>query len=141
MAEIFLEQKNEVSGRFAVVEENGTSAWLYLTPTNGEGIERDAFVFSPIEPAEKLNIDEIKNGDTPILTKSVASEEAVIPNVGESDLSFKWSKDGHSVAILYKNRPLAFIKSKEKSSYSKALSKESFFGKPWDQNVYHETFE
>ncbi|WP_156029285.1 hypothetical protein [Shewanella sp. 38A_GOM-205m] len=139
--DIFIEQKNEVSGRFAIIEENGTSAWLYLMPASGKGIDRDAFVFSPIEPAEKLNIDEIKNGDTPILTKSVASESAVITNVTESELSLEWSKDGHSVAVLYKNKPIAFIDSVQKASYSKALKIESFFGKPWDQNTYNEIFK
>ncbi|GAB2894886.1 hypothetical protein GCM10027180_25930 [Microbulbifer echini] len=141
MAEIFIEQRNDTSGRFAIIEENESSAWLYLTPTSGKGIDRDAFIYSPIEPADKLNIDEIKDGGTPILTKSVASESAVLNNIGDSELSIKWSKDGHSVAVFYKNEAIAFIAGKEKSSYSKALSKESFFGKPWDQNVYRATFE
>lgn len=141
MAEIFIEQRNHTSGRFAIIEENGTSAWLYLTPTSGRGIDRDAFIYSPIEPADKLNIEDIKNGDTPILTKSIASESAVITSIGEAELSFKWSQDGHSVAVVYKNDVIAFISGTEKNSYSKALLKESFFGKPWDQNVYQATFE
>src|SRR3989338_625433 len=137
MADIFIEQKNNISGRFAIIEENGTGAWLYLTPMSGEGIDRDAFIYSLIEPAEKLNIDEIKNGDTPILTKAVASELAVITNANESELAFKWSADGNSVAVLYRDDPIAFINSGEKSSCSKSLSKESFFGRPWDQSLYN----
>lgn len=141
MAEIFIEQRNKISGRFAILEENGTSAWLYLTPKSGKGIDRDAFVFSPIEPAEKLNIDEIKNGNTPILTKKFASDSAVIKDITESEISFEWSKDGHSVAVLYKNKPIAFIDSVHKSSFSKALKKEGFFGKPWNQDTYNEIFK
>ena len=36
---------------------------------------------------------------------------------------------------------IAFINNSEKQSYSKSLSKESFFGNPWNQNVYEETFK
>lgn len=106
---IFIEQRNEVSGRFAIIVGNGTSAWIHLTPSPGEGIDSDAFIYSPTEPAEELDIGENKNRETPILTKPVTSDKAVMTNIDDSVLSIKWSHDGHPAAVLYKDIPLAFI--------------------------------
>ena len=140
MAEIFFEERNPVSGRYAILEDNGTSAWLYLTPQSGKGIEKDAFVYSPIEPREVLNKSEIENGKSPILTKNMSSASAVIENATRDQLSLVWSENGESVAVLYEGSPVAMIVEGERTGFSKSLSKDSFFGKPWEQGIYDRYF-
>jgi hypothetical protein len=140
MAELLIKSQNSVSGRSAVVEDNGRSCWLYLTETSGEGIAKDAFVYSPIEPVEKLNIEEIKNGEAPVITNSFASDTAVLTNPDESLLAIVWSSDGHSVSVNYANKPLAFIQGIKLGSYSKSLSKDGAFGQQWNQKEYDGTF-
>jgi hypothetical protein len=140
MAEIFIEEKNTVSGRFAILEENGSSAWLYLTPSSGKGIEKDAFVYSPIEPHKELDKKSIEDGNPPVLIEGVASDTAVIKNVKKENISFSWSKNGESVVVLFNGNPIAMILESTKQSYSKALKKASFFGSPWDQELYNKVF-
>ncbi|MEM7344495.1 MAG: hypothetical protein AAF485_09635 [Chloroflexota bacterium] len=140
MSTLFLENKSPLSQRFVILEDNGTSAWLYLTPASGIGIEKDVLVYSPIEPLDQLNKEDIQAGNPPILIKSAASEAAVIPETNADDFYVVWSQDGESVAVIYKNAPIAMIISTEKYGYSKSLSKASFFGNPWDEARYQSIF-
>jgi hypothetical protein len=140
MAEILIKSQNAVSGRYAVIEDNGSSCWLYLSDISSEGIAKDAFVYSPIKPQEKLNIEEIKSGEAPVLTNSFASESAVLINPDETLLTIMWSNDGHSVSVKYANNPLAFVQGIKLGGYSKSLSKDGAFGQKWNQTEYDATF-
>lgn len=140
MSEIHIEEKSPISGRVAILEDNGTSAWLYLSPPSGEGIEKDAFAYSSIEPLEELNKSEIENGEAPKLIKNLATPSSVIVGAVESDLGFKWSKNGESVTLLHKGEAISAIYQNYKSGYSKSLSKASPFGNPWDNELYESEF-
>ncbi len=140
MAELFKDECHPVSGRCAILEDNGSSAWLYLTPKSGEGIEKNAFVYSPIEPADELNKEELAKGNPPILYKKIASEDAIINSAIESDFYFKWSSNGESIAVLYKDKPIAMIHEEHLRGFSNALIQKSGFGVPWNQGVYSSTF-
>jgi hypothetical protein len=139
--EIFIESHNPTSRRWAILEGNSNSAWLYLTEAGQPKPDKDAFVYSPIPPIKDLNIEDIKNGESPILTESIASTSAVINSAQAEDFTFLWSTDGESVAVLHKSTPLAMITKDSKSGFSKSLSKESFFGNPWEQSIYNKYFE
>lgn len=141
MAELFKDECHPVSGRCVILEDNGSSAWLYLTPKSGVGIEKDAFAYSSIEPADELNKEELAKGSPPKLYKKIASENAVINSAKESDFSFKWSPNGESVVVLYKDTPIAMIHEEHQRGFSNALSQESGFGEPWNQKVYSSEFE
>jgi hypothetical protein len=124
------------------LEDNGNSAWLYLTKPATQQPEKDAFVYSPVQPIKELNIEEIKEkGTPPILTKELATESSVILNAQSSDFSFKWSNDGESVSVNYKGKPISMIVKGSERGYSTSLRNESFFGKPWDQSVYDQYFK
>jgi len=141
MAELFKDECHPVSGRCVILEDNGSSAWLYMTPKSGEGIENVAFAYSPIEPADELNKEEIAKGNPPALFKKLASDNAVIYSTKESEFSFKWSLNGESIALLYKDNPIAMIYEGNQRGFSKALSQKSIFGEPWSQDVYSSEFE
>lgn len=141
MAEIFLESSNPKTGRKAVFEDNGASSWLYLLVDSGQGIEKDSFVYSPIPPATTFNLSEVEQGAAPILYKEIASSSAYMEIDSESEISFIWSEVNNSVAILIKGEPIAFISDEDQRGYSKSLSKESFFGNPWNQEKYDQLFK
>ena len=96
MAEdIFITDNNPTTKRWAILEDNGNSAWLYLTKPATQQPEKDAFVYSPVQPIEELNIEEIKEkGTPPILTKALATASSVILNAQSGDFSFNWSQLG-----------------------------------------------
>ena len=141
MAEVLKDECHPVSARSVILEDNGNSAWLYLTLKSGEGIEKDAFAYSPIEPIEELNKEELAKGNPPTLYRKIASEYAVINSAKETDFYFKWSTDGESIAVLYKNKPIAMIHKEHKRGFSNALTQASSFGEPWNQKVYSSEFE
>ena len=139
---LFLDSHNPKSNRFAILEDNGSSCWLYLTETGSQRPEKDCFVYSPVEPAQKLNMDAVReSGDPPILTKEVASATAVLRDPLAEEFSIVWATDGESVAVVRREEPVAMIVRDEKRGYSKALAKSSFFGEPWEESTYARYFK
>lgn len=139
--EIFISDNNPSTKRWAILEDNGNSAWLYLTKPGTQQPEKDAFVYSPIQPRAELNKNEIQNGEPPILTKELATKSSVILKAKSTEFSIKWSDDGESVAVIYLGKPISMIVKESKRGYSTSLSKESAFGKPWDQLIYDKHFK
>lgn len=140
MADLFKSECNEVSGRCAVIEDNGSSSWLYLTPKGGQGIDKDAFIYSPISPHKTLDRDWIEAGNPPILSEEYASEFAVIKTPDEKEVILEWSEDGESVAVKIRGEVIAMIASGHERGYSKSLVSSSGFGNPWNSRLYNSIF-
>jgi hypothetical protein len=139
--DIFLQSQNSISGRYAVLEDNGKVAFLYLTEPQIAKPARDAIVYSRIPPASSVDWEQIKRTrEMPPLYKDIASADAVISSPEESEFAFKWSGDGHAVAILRNGIPLAFITMKERLGFSRAVIKPTPLANPWDQNLYSSLF-
>ena len=142
MAEdIFLESQSPVSKRYAVLEDNGKIAFLYLTAPGIRKPMKDAVVYIRVPPVEAIDWERIKkSGETPLLRKDLASPTAVIKNPKASEFKFKWSADGDSVAVLRDGQPLAFATIKERFGYSRAVSITSPLANAWDQARYISLF-
>ncbi|RZU38688.1 hypothetical protein EV700_2623 [Fluviicoccus keumensis] len=139
--EIFIHSHNPTSNRFAILEDNESIAFLYLTEVGTQRPIKDAVAYSRHPLALKVDWEKIKEkGDTPPLSKDVASSEAVIANPSEVEFSFKWSSDGNAVALLRNGKPIAFASASEKYGFSKAISKPSPLANAWDQGLYEVTF-
>jgi len=139
--DIFLDSKHAVSGRFAVLEEMGGTAWLYLTHPELPKPEKDAIVYTRNKLASMEEVQaEARRGQPPPLAKEYASEGAIIPYARLDEFNIKWSFDGQSVAVLRNNVPLTMILADANRGYSKALSKSGPFGEPWDQQIYERVF-
>jgi hypothetical protein len=135
--EIFLESHSPVSKRYAVLEDNGQIAFLYLTEPGRPRPMKDAVVYMRIPPDGEVDWESIKKtGATPLLRKDLASPTAVIKNPKASEFKFKWSIDGESVAVLRNGEALAFATVKERFGYSRAVSVSSPLGNAWDQARY-----
>ena len=142
MAEdIFLESQSPVSKRYAVLEDNGKIAFLYLTEPGIPKPIKDVVVYIRVPPVEAIDWERIKkSGETPLLQKDLASPTAVIKNPKASEFKFKWSADGDSVAVLRDGQPLAFATIKERFGYSRAVSITSPLANAWDQARYISLF-
>ncbi|QJE02089.1 hypothetical protein HH212_20410 [Massilia forsythiae] len=108
--QIFLNSKNAVSGRMAILEDDGQVAHLYLTAPSSRKIERDVILYMRIQPITEGEWKKIMAAkSTPRLTINMASTTAVIEDPAEHEFEFCWSHDGNSVAALRHGMPLAFI--------------------------------
>ena len=136
---VFIESHNSVTNKKAILEDNDRSCWLYLIDSNGQ-IERDTFVYSPIEPNETLDKEKIQNGMPPELITSLASSEAILKNSQEEDFELKWSNDGNSIFVLHNKVPITMLLTTHKYGFSKALKVKSGFGHPWDKELFKDYF-
>ncbi|MEZ9017880.1 hypothetical protein AB6E79_13230 [Vibrio lentus] len=139
---LFLNSYNEVSERYAILDEADQSGVLYLTTPETQKPERDAVAYIQYAPvSEETWKQKTRAGEPPLLHERLASEVAVIAKTAEQDFSFLWSVDGHSVALLYKNEPIAFVTQNEKYGFSKAVVSDSPIVSVWDSEKFNELFE
>ena len=131
---IFLSEQPPATRRWAILEDDGVSAWLYITEPYAEKPAAHCFVYNRIPPIPGSDIAKYRNGPPPV-TVSYASEEAHWPTVDEQDLGVTWSEDGSVAVASLAGEPVAMLRVGERRGYSKALSKEGPFGKPWNDDV------
>lgn len=107
---LFLNSYNEVSERYAVLDEFNLSGVLYLTKPKSQEPIRDAVAYIQYEPlSQKAWRQKVVVGEPPTLHKGQVSKIAIIEKASEQDFSFLWSTDGNSVALLYRSEPIAFV--------------------------------
>ncbi len=137
MMEIFIYSQNSSSGRFAILDDNGRVAYLYLTNTDSQKPFRDAIAYSriPLETREAW-LKGVKKDEAPQLFTEIASETAIIASPNENEFSFIWSSDGHTAALLRNGEPIALVSAHETPGYSKAACKTSALATPWNQEIF-----
>lgn len=137
----FTESYHPASRRHAILQLDGTVAYLYLTAAGTQSLQRDVAVFSTGELVDAATaIAATRAGDPPPLVAEYATPEAVRPAQTFWGLRFLWSDDGESVAVLLGALPLAYVSGQESRGRSRALSATSFFGEPWDELAYRRRF-
>jgi hypothetical protein len=139
MKTLFVSDQNQVSKRWCILEDDGKSAWLYITEPENEKPVGDAFVYNRIDPIPKSRVKDYSEGPPPIC-ESHASDQAQIKNPNASQFSFIWSNNGESVALLSESKPIAMIINSKKDGYSKAVALHGPWGHPWDQDLYDRIF-
>lgn len=138
-AEINLQAQHPKSRRQAVLEDNEKVAYLYLTGANSQVPERDAIAYSRVRLVPAMDWKKMKEtGEPPLLGADIASARAIITFPKQREFTFRWSKDGHSVALLRNGEPIAMVAAADASGYSKAVAKRSRLAKPWDEKRYAE---
>lgn len=137
---LFLSVRSTVSGRHAILEDDGFAVLLYLTAPTDTKPAADCFVYSVVPPTEELVTPHGKSGP-PILLRRFASEVALQPDVPANAHRFEFSPDGHSVAVLVRGEPWAFIARDEPRGYSKSISAVGAFGQPWSQQLFNALFK
>lgn len=138
---IFIEEFSEISKRAARLQLCGFAYYLYLTKAEAPLIDKDALAFMIRKPPNTINWDKLKKKIThPYLSKEYETDKTVIRKIKKEYFAFIWSKNGHSVALLYKNEPIAFIIEEEKIGFSKATNKSSPIVNMWNEDKFHKKF-
>jgi hypothetical protein len=141
-----LAEFHNVSRRHCVFEDDGRSAWLYLTEPAGDEstyapIAGDAFLFNHADPVEPAFVKACaRRGEQPPISIGLATSDAVCQQPSRWNWLLLWSDDGESVAVLRNSEPIAFIRRGEKHGYCKAVAKRGAFGHPWSQCLFDKEF-
>ncbi len=140
--EVFVENKHTKSHCYAILEDDGGTAFLCLIGTNTLKPERDIVVYCRVQPALKVDWKEVeRTGKPPPLSQDDASDKAVIKSPQKADFSLVWSPDGPSVVVLYRRTPWAMMVAASAKGYSRALKRSGAVEHPWDQKVYEQVFK
>lgn len=134
---IWVEEVHPLSGRAAIVADNGRSCWLYLHERANGPVLRAVLCYSPIPPVTKAEFDScVGRGGTPILISEYASPDAVIVERFPDDFAFRWRPDGEAVAVLVRDRVLAVATPEERHGSSVAVARSGPFGDPLVRERY-----
>jgi hypothetical protein len=130
---------SNASGRHATLEDDGYSAWLYLTSQSKHEVIATAFVYSRVELPE-FRVAPLGKSGPPLLLRQFATSVAVQRSVAAEDLRIKFSADGNSAIVFLRGEPWTLVLYDQEHGYSKSLSVAGPFGNPWDEQIYHEHF-
>jgi hypothetical protein len=136
---LFLSVRSTVSGRNAILEDDGFTVLLYLSGAADTKPEADCFVYSVVPPTKEL-VAPHGDGGPPILLQCFASEVAQQVDIPANAHRLQFSPDGHSVAVFIRDQPWAFIACGERRGYSKCISTAGPFGHPWGQRLFDDLF-
>ena len=139
MDDLFLTDQNKVSRRFAVLEDDGNCAWLYLTEPDSRRPVADAWVYNRIE-APSTNDIKSYMGRAPPAAVGYVGNLAQCLEPQSHNWTFLWSVNGESVAIAKDGEPMAYILAGEKRGYSRELIKVGPWGSPWSVELFRKTF-
>ncbi len=136
--DLFLTEQHPGSGRYVVLEDDRTCAWLYLTETGSRRPVADVWVYNRIEAPPVSQVQSFRPNPPPAAV-GYAGPSALITNPTQSEWSFLWSADGHAVAVAKDGEPLAFIRSHDKPGYSRLLVSNGPWGLVWSEAVFQAT--
>ncbi|MBQ4819060.1 hypothetical protein [Aquimarina sp. MMG016] len=126
---IFISYTDPKSNRTIMIEEDDCSVWCHLLQKDKEGIDFDGFLCSVIDPKLlDVNIDDILElGNTPPLSKAFSNKHSYVKNLRKKDIKIYWEED--QITITIRKETYLVMNLKEKTSYSKAISKDGPYGK------------
>lgn len=137
--EVFLSEQHPVSRRWAVLEDDGLSAWLYLTAPDSEQPVADCWIYNRT-PAPESAERYLARGIAPPAPLEVIGGDAVMQVASALKFRLEWAQDGESVALLFDGSLLGFIASGRRHGYSRNLRTSCAWGDPLDETLYHSVF-
>jgi hypothetical protein len=136
---LFLSVQHPESMRHAIVSDEGASVWLYLTEPASSRPSADCWLFNTIPAPTDLSNFQSRNGPPPAIQQfATPSSQRQPPN--PTEVTFLWSSDGHSIALLIKGELFGFICAGDRKGFSKNLLTSGPWGAPVDATLYTAIF-
>ena len=130
----FLSERHPVSRRLAEFDDDGTSAWLYLSGVDGDRPEADAWVYNRVPAPEPDQLERYRGGPPPA-ARGYAGAEALCE---QPEVSL-----GRAVVCRRScggrapRRPaLAFIPAGARRGHSRLLVRSGPWGEIWSEVAY-----
>lgn len=123
------------SGRYAVVEENDGTIWLYLTEDDVRPVA-DVWIRNSTRSAPT----ESKHSPPPA-PPEITTQKASDPiDYETSEWRLDWSDDGDAALLFMDRVPIAFVCAESKYGWHRDLLKESPWGLPWNNEAFRLLF-
>ena len=135
-----LESFNDRSRRVAVFEDDGTSAWLYLSDVDDRKPVADVWVHNRIEAPPTAEIKNYRGGPPPAAV-GFADDSSICHDPESHDWSFDWHHDGDAVVLQRDRVPVAMLIAHELRGWSRNLLRDGPWGNAWDEDRYRAVVE
>jgi hypothetical protein len=133
------DEQHPVSRRWAVFDDEGDSAWLYLTERDEPRPIADCWVYNRVPAPQPAEIARYRGGPPPACIGH-AGPDARYQGPEPPVVRFLWSPDGESVAVWINGRELGYIVSGGRRGFSRHLLQAGPWGQPWDEPRYRAVF-
>jgi hypothetical protein len=134
---VFLGEKHPASGRRGTFEDDGTSAWLYLSEVNAPRVIADAWVYNRVA-APAVSRANSYRPQPPPAAEGYAGPEGLCADPKVHRWSLLGSEDGHSIAVLRDGLALALIARASPRGYCRFLMRSGPWGLVWDQGLFRD---
>jgi hypothetical protein len=135
--ELFESAQHPGSRRWAVVEDDGRVAYLYLCKPDSTTPVADCFLYS----RASLKPDSLEeDGGAPVVPDNYLVSAAPHLPPSSDAVQLRWSDDGESVAVLFGGVLMGFIAKGSRFGFSRLIAKSGPFGSPLDVELYERTF-
>lgn len=135
-----LESHNDASNRFAVFEDDGTSAWLYLTGANDRKPVASVWIHNRITAPPSSQIKNYRGGPPPAAS-GFTDDISICHDPDAHDWTFAWRDDGDAVVINCNGIPVAMLVASDRRGWSRNLKRDGPWGNVWDEKLYSTVVE
>ena len=130
---------HSVSGRCAIVNDDGDSAWLLLTDGDGHKIIADCWLYN------RRHFDRAELATWPHDRPPPAPDDAIDPGALRTmplldAIAFVWDRAGDGVAVIAQGQVLGFIAPGSRRGHSQFLRESGPWGVPFDGDLFERLF-
>jgi hypothetical protein len=136
--DLFISRQHPVSRRFAIIEDDGRVAWLYLTEPDRPKPIADCWLYNRVASPQQF---ENAGVGVPIVPQTHSAEIMGLQPPAEKSVHVRWSNDGESVAVLFDSEIIGFIVQGQNRGYSRHLCVSGPFGNVLDKELFAKVFD
>jgi hypothetical protein len=135
--DLFVSQQHPVSRLWAVVEDDGRVAWLYLTEPETRKPIADCWLYNRV--ATPPEFDSVR-GQPPVVPQTHAGAGATAQLPAAESVHLRWSRDGDSVAVFFHTELIGFIAHGHERGFSRHIRVSGPFGSALDTELFQRVF-
>jgi hypothetical protein len=135
--DLFVSEQHPASRRWAVIEDDGRVAWLYLTGPDARKPVADCWLYNQVATPPEF---ESVRGQPPVVPQTHAGAEATLPPPARELVQLRWSPDGESVAVFFDAELIGFIAHGQKRGFSRHIRVTGPFGSVLDRELFQRVF-
>ena len=130
--ELFLTEQHPISRRHAILEDDGTTGWFYLTAPDERRPIADVWVYNR-HPAPEHSQQSAHSRPPPLIHR-LTTPESTISTPNAYRWKFRWSSDGGTVLLQRNELPIALLQATKKRGRTLHVTSDS----PWGYLLSHE---
>jgi hypothetical protein len=135
---LFISEQHPISQRWAVIEDDGRAAWLYLTEPGTQKPAADCWLYNRVPTPAHFDS---ASGEPPVVPATHARSTATQAPPSEESVHLRWSRDGESVAVLFDSELVGFIADGQNRGFSRHLQVSGPFGNALDTELFERVFQ